>query len=86
MIRKSSVSVLIIFFAVFACSAQEGDSATLDYTSFIGHVKAHHPQVYRAGLITDQGSAYVLKAQGAFDPKLGGGLNQKYYDGKQYFF
>ena len=85
MIRKSSVSVLFIFLGTLFSSAQDGDSTTLDYTSFIGHVKAHHPQVYRAGLITDQGSAYVLKAQGAFDPKLGGGLNQKYYDGKQYY-
>src|SRR5690606_29006551 len=81
---KSKLLLLLAASVLPVVWAQEQAPEVLDYASYIAHVKEHHPQVYRSELITEQGRATVLKAQGAFDPKLDGNMRQKYYDGKVY--
>ena len=35
--------------------------------------------------IAELGEAYLLKARGSFDPKLGGNMNQKYFKDERYY-
>lgn len=53
-----------------------------DYFSLI---KANHPLVRQANLLNLEAEAYELKARGNFDPKLNANLDQKSFDGKDYF-
>ncbi len=82
MTKPLFISVIFTLCSFFS-SAQ--DVTRLSYEDFIDIVKKHHPVSMQANLQVDKGEAYQMKAKGAFDPKLGGGLQQKYYDGKQYY-
>ncbi|NND05826.1 MAG: TolC family protein [Saprospiraceae bacterium] len=55
------------------------------YDQFIQTVLDHHPISFQAELDQQQGEAYLLKAKGAFDPKLGADVAQKYFEGKKYY-
>lgn len=52
---------------------------------FINAVKQNHPLLRISNLQPKMGAALLLKAKGNFDPKLYGNLDQKYFDGKQYY-
>jgi len=53
--------------------------------AFLTLVKQNHPLIKISDIQPKYGAAYVLKAKGGFDPKIEGTLNQKYFDGKQYY-
>jgi outer membrane protein TolC len=57
----------------------------LSYTSFMEQVMDHHPYVYQAEISANKGNSTITQAKGAFDPKLTGDVDQKYYDNKQYY-
>ncbi|MFM7663254.1 MAG: TolC family protein [Bacteroidota bacterium] len=48
-------------------------------------LKQNHPLMRISQLQPQIGGAILLKAKGNFDPKIYGNLNQKYFDGKQYY-
>ncbi len=52
---------------------------------FLGVVLQNHPMSKRANLLPEMGERTVQKARGGFDPKGYYGMNQKYFDNKQYF-
>ena len=54
-------------------------------SSFIERVKQNHPLLRISELQPQIGGAILLKAKGNFDPKIYGSLDQKYFDGKQYY-
>jgi len=81
--RKHIISIFFLLYTVQVFS-QEGNSV-LTFSDFLEIVKAHHPVAFQANLKQQEGEAYVQKAKGGFDPKLQGGINQKYFDGKQYY-
>ncbi len=60
-------------------------TSELPLSEYLNLVKSHHPVAYQADLKQKEGEAYVTKAKGGFDPKLQGNLNQKYFDGNQYY-
>lgn len=68
-----------------AVFAQSEDGLVLTYDQFIEIVKSHHPLAFQANLQTQRGEAFLLRARGAFDPRLDAELKQKYFDGKQYY-
>lgn len=76
--------LIIIFFPVLSWS-QNDTAVFLTYESFISIVKEHHPIVFRADIITETGNAEVLKSKGLFDPKIQGSIQQKYFNGNQYY-
>lgn len=45
----------------------------------------NHPVVRQAGLLNAEADAYLRKARGGFDPNLDGNVEQKSFDGKEYF-
>ena len=57
----------------------------LTETAFLSMVKQNHPLIKISDLQPKYGDAYLIKAKGGFDPKIAGSLNQKYFDGKQYY-
>ena len=52
---------------------------------FLAMVKKHHPVVAQAELKLSEAEAKLLKARGAFDPKLEGGMKEKNYNGTEYY-
>ncbi|MEY5133290.1 MAG: hypothetical protein RLZZ198_1294 [Bacteroidota bacterium] len=73
--------ILIIGSICAALSAQQ----PLTEDAFITLVKQNHPLIKISDIQPKYGDAYILKAKGGFDPKIEGSLNQKYFDGKQYY-
>jgi outer membrane protein TolC len=69
--------------AGFGQSAREAQIFT--EAEFIQWVKAWHPLVKQANLLTDEAKAGLREARGAFDPKLYADWQQKSFDGKNYF-
>jgi outer membrane protein TolC len=64
--------------------AQE-DSSVLRFDEFLGYVKAYHPVVKQASLLIDESQANLMKARGAFDPKLEVDYDRKKFKGTEYF-
>lgn len=57
----------------------------LTFDEYIALVKTNHPISYQANIQKDKGEAYLLKARGAFDPKLEAKLDQKNLNETQYY-
>jgi len=72
--------VLTLFFMGFQANSQE-----LTLEDFLAIVREHHPIAYRADLTAEAGALKVKKAKGAFDPKLEGQIDQKYFEDKKYY-
>lgn len=64
--------------------AQE-DTSVLRFDEFLGYVKAYHPIVKQASLVIDESQANLMKARGAFDPKLEVDYNRKTFKNSEYF-
>ena len=64
--------------------AQESDSV-FTHEEFLTIVRTHHPLSHVAELTGNQAEYLVKNAKGGFDPKLYGNLNQKYFDGTNYY-
>lgn len=80
---KSSLLIFVLFLSFFGVS--QDSLKVLSYEDFMTQVMNHHPNAFRADLITKQGDAYLLKAKGYTDPKLFADINQKYFSDKQYY-
>ena len=57
----------------------------LSFSEFLGHVKKHHPIVKQANLIISESEAKLLKARGAFDPKLDVDFDRKDFKNTTYY-
>ena len=73
----------LIIILVFSLVVRAQQPLTED--AFISMVKQNHPLIKLSDLQPKYGDAYLLKAKGSFDPKVYGSLDQKYFDGKQYY-
>lgn len=78
---------IILFFHLLLLNSLWAQDSTLifSYEEYISIVKEHHPISYQAELKEEQGNALLQKAKGGFDPKIYGEINQKNFDGKQYY-
>ncbi|WP_159023298.1 TolC family protein [Formosa sp. L2A11] len=64
--------------------AQLNDSI-LSLEEYLGYVKNYHPVVKQAHLLTTEGESKLLKARGAFDPKLSVDYKRKKFKGTEYY-
>lgn len=71
--------------AAFSSTSRAAVADTLTEASFLGLVWAHHPLALQAESYNNEAAAYVMKARGAFDPKLSAGTYRKIFDGKTYY-
>lgn len=54
-------------------------------SEYLGYVKTYHPIVKQANLVINNSEAKLLKARGAFDPKIEVDFDNKLFDEKNYF-
>jgi outer membrane protein TolC len=85
--RKITFCLLIYMIVSFSWgqSTKPISSDSLSLEEFIGFVKKYHPIVKQAGLELSEAQAKLLKARGAFDPKLSSNYNRKDFEDKRYF-
>lgn len=78
--------VLIVFSLVFAnVYSQERLTSELTLSEYLGYVKTYHPIVKQANLIINNSEAKLLKARGAFDPKIEVDFDKKQFKEKEYY-
>ena len=79
-------NILIIFLLLFAkLSSQEKVESVMTLSEYLGYVKAYHPVVKQANLIMNASEAKLLKARGAFDPKIEVDFDKKEFKEKEYY-
>jgi len=79
--------VLLIFFSIqcFSLFSQQIDNNVLTLEEFLGYVKKFHPLVKQANLKLDESQAKLLKARGAFDPKVEVDYDKKNFKNTNYY-
>ena len=76
--------LLIISLFCFQIHAQE-TYTVLGFEEYMGYVKRFHPLVRQAQIALTEGEVNLLKARGAFDPKLEVDFNQKTFQSTDYY-
>ena len=74
----------MLFFAVNTLSAQDSTSV-ISLSEYLGYVKSFHPIVKQANLVINASEAKLMKARGAFDPKLELDYDRKKFKNIEYF-
>lgn len=81
---KKRFSVIFLF-VLTGLTAQNEETKTLSLAEYLGYVKKYHPIVKQAQLLTTQSEAKLLKARGAFDPKIDVDFDKKEFKGTEYY-
>jgi outer membrane protein TolC len=77
--------VFVLLCCWVTISGAQNSSDTLLFDSFFNLVKKNHPVVKLAGLQLDRGSATVMLSRGSFDPQAFSYIDNKFYNGKEYY-
>lgn len=77
--------VTICFFTSLFSFAQSDSLSVISLSEYLGYVKSFHPIVKQANLIIDESEAKLMKARGAFDPKLEADYDRKKFKGTEYY-
>ena len=80
--RAFILSILLCFSSLV--SAQDSTSI-MSLSEYLGYVKSFHPIVKQANLIINKSEAKLMKARGAFDPKLEVDYNRKKFKNTEYY-
>ena len=80
--RGFILSVMICFSSLVY--AQETTSI-ISLSEYLGYVKSFHPIVKQANLIISESEAKLMKARGAFDPKLEVDYDRKKFKNTEYY-
>lgn len=84
-----SLKILLLYGIFSLCfsevTAQEKTFEEFSFNEFLGYVKKYHPLVKQANLKLNEAQAYLMKARGAFDPKIEIDFNEKQFKNKNYF-
>jgi outer membrane protein TolC len=80
------LTLIIALIVVTASSfAQPQISETITFEEYLAFVKKYHPLFKQANLTLSFGEANLLKARGAFDPKIEVDYNRKKFKGTTYY-
>jgi outer membrane protein TolC len=74
----------ILLFISGIISAQDTTSV-ISLAEYLGYVKTYHPIVKQANLIINESEAKLMKARGAFDPKLEVDYDRKKFKNTEYY-
>ncbi|MEO9571948.1 MAG: TolC family protein [Polaribacter sp.] len=78
--------ILLVFLLIISnLHAQEKVNSIMTLSEYLGYVKNYHPIVKQANLIINKSEAKLLKARGAFDPKIEVDFNKKQFKNKEYY-
>ncbi len=84
MLVYRTLLVLSLLLSTFGTSQLMGQEK-LSLQEYLAFVKQHHPFVKQANIQLSESEAKLLKARGAFDPKLKVELNEKTQKGNPYY-
>ncbi|WP_298419060.1 TolC family protein [uncultured Kordia sp.] len=76
---------LIVFLFSGTLFAQNSIDSIMTLNEYLGYVKTYHPIVKQANLIINESEAKLLKARGAFDPKLEVDYDRKKFKNTEYY-
>lgn len=76
--------LLLIFFLSQAVYAQELETV-LSFEEYLGYVQKFHPLVKQANLVLSESQATLLKARGAFDPRIEVDYDRKKFKSDEYY-
>lgn len=86
---KNKSKYIILLFAMLFCfdtlQSQELQSEVLTFSEYLGIVKKYHPRIKQANLKISAGEAELMKARGAFDPKIEVDYDKKQFKDKEYY-
>ncbi len=71
--------------SLFGGVAQQDINQILNFREYLGLVKSFHPVAKQARLTLDIGQAELLRARGAFDPKIEVDYDRKKFSGTEYW-
>ena len=77
--------IVVVIFTTTITNAQSKEDSLLHVDDFYQLVKAYHPIARQATLIASRAEFEVMRAKGAFDPKLASKYNNKRFEDKQYY-
>ncbi len=79
---------LIFFFSLFfGCVwSLNAQTEVFDFETFKLTVFKFHPMIQKANNLALAGNGEVLKARGGFDPTISSNVNQKTFNGKEYYW
>ncbi|WP_211290301.1 TolC family protein [Polaribacter gangjinensis] len=77
--------LLLFLFVLTRLSAQENLNSVMTLSEFLGYVKTYHPIVKQANLVINNSEAKLLKARGAFDPKIEVDFDKKQFKDTEYY-
>ncbi|WP_309642001.1 TolC family protein [Flavobacterium sp.] len=81
------MKTILTFFLFLGCLSfgQEKVPHELSYNEFLGFVKKYHPLVKNAQIQINEAQASLMKARGAFDPKIEVDFNKKQFKDQAYY-
>ncbi|MEN8964852.1 MAG: TolC family protein [Polaribacter sp.] len=78
--------ILMLFLLISASVfSQEKVTSVMTLSEYLGYVKSFHPIVKQANLVINESEAKLLKARGAFDPKIEVDFDKKEFKDKEYY-
>lgn len=77
--------IFFLFLQGFILQGQETPAQILSFSEYLSYVKQYHPMVSQANLQLEMGEAELLRARGAFDPKLEVDYIRKEFKGTEYY-
>ncbi|MEN8776482.1 MAG: TolC family protein [Polaribacter sp.] len=78
--------ILMLFLLISASVfSQEKITSVMTLSEYLGYVKSFHPIVKQANLVINESEAKLLKARGAFDPKIEVDFDKKEFKDKEYY-
>ncbi|MCH4553419.1 TolC family protein [Aestuariibaculum lutulentum] len=84
--KLKTLSLLLYMFGLFfSVQAQTSTDSIFSLEEYLGYVKQYHPIVKQAQLIASEGEIKLLKARGAFDPKIEVDYSKKKFTGTEYY-
>ena len=77
---------LLTFLLLFSkLSSQDNLTSVMTLSEYLGYVKTYHPIVKQANLVINNSEAKLLKARGAFDPKIEVDFDKKQFKDTEYY-
>ncbi|SEB77664.1 Outer membrane protein TolC [Tenacibaculum sp. MAR_2009_124] len=77
--------LILVFCFISSIVFSQDNSNVLSFEEYLGYVKKFHPILKQAQLVSSKGEAKLLKARGAFDPKIEVDYNRKNFKGTEYY-
>ncbi|WP_142783617.1 TolC family protein [Changchengzhania lutea] len=77
--------LIAITILISACATAQDSKSVMTLSEYLGYVKRFHPIVKQANLIINESEANLMKARGAFDPKLEVDYDRKKFKNSEYY-